>query len=329
MEWYYRFSRWLETGPPPVSTVPTGRRPFGVVRRQWATILLAIIGTGFVIGAIFLYPNPTAVYRPPFYIAEIELSQSASRVEISVTHSSTNQHDYIFAAAATAVYRFSAPTSGSTGTTSKTGDNNHLLLYLPPGVSPTSCRHPSCIIETRKITAGPFRSVIVLNPAWRTRHKIRFSVTLGATHFAWDENGVEIEAQLPSVALLSTNSASTLLLVDYHMPDAQSYDWTNGPTDLKSTWLVANAFSQSATPTTGIESSLPASGPGSSSGVNGTAMRSDSVKTFAAGALLGLAGAALIGAIQEAISAERRNRDERRFDLLLSAALQVREHVLD
>jgi hypothetical protein len=284
-------------------------RPSEVLRRQWATILLAVIGAGIVTGALFLYPRPAAVYRPAFYGADVFLAQSANQVEISVTQSLHSPNLYVVTIVATPISSFSK---------SSPAQANEVLLYLPKGIDVVSCS--TCFIETRNVSAGPFASVIALRPASLTAQEIGFDVTLWSKSFAWDDNGVDVEAQLPQVALFpptlptmpsncpstQPNCSSTALLVQYRIPNVRTYDWTNGPLGTTSTWLVANAYQSSAG--SGDFFNVPAG----SSGVNNAATKADNEKTFAAGALLGIAGGALIGAIQEAISVERRNRASER-----------------
>jgi hypothetical protein len=117
----------------------------------------------------------------------------------------------------------------------------------------------------------------------------------------WNTNGLTVEAQLPVLKVFTTPGigaiANPLSLTDnpttsvsYRVPDAISYDWSGGP--------PPNSVSTSAV-AEWDEPLQSLSVPIAVGGTNSSSASLDSLRTFAAGTLLGVAGGALVGAIQE------------------------------
>jgi hypothetical protein len=155
------------------------------------------------------------------------------------------------------------------------------------------------------------------NDSW----DIGFSFTIRAPELAWNANGVSLEAQLPVVAITQDKflnvgqpneriasipaAGNTNVSILYGVPDATAYDWTGGPAP----YSVAPASSISLEPGATWNEHLNAlNEPTPVSATNNSAVSLDSLRTFIAGALVGVAGGALVGAIQEAT-----NRPETRI----------------
>jgi hypothetical protein len=110
--------------------------------------------------------------------------------------------------------------------------------------------------------------------------------------------GVTASAAIPEIQLYnptgkSTVTAQSYLAVDVKLPSASTYDWSSLP--------PLNATKDSVTWITPLVSHNT---PGRVAvGIDYSRQASDSNATFIAGALLGLAGAAFLSAVQEALRA--------------------------
>lgn len=106
--------------------------------------------------------------------------------------------------------------------------------------------------------------------------------------FAFDANGVTVEAQIPSFEVAPM--LVKFVTVHYHIPDAASYDWGGAPeapnsvTKDEASWHEPLSNATSTTPVDAI---------------NHDAETLDNTRVFIAGVLLGIAGAALIAGAQE------------------------------
>jgi hypothetical protein len=114
-------------------------------------------------------------------------------------------------------------------------------------------------------------------------------VFVKAHNFGVTFNGVTAAAAIPEVL-----SKGASLITSYHIPSASSYDWSSYPTAFLSssgaTWDEALISGD----TVGWVAS----------GINHIAQANDDSTTFIAGALLGLAGGAILSAVQEALHAD-------------------------
>jgi hypothetical protein len=123
-------------------------------------------------------------------------------------------------------------------------------------------------------------------------------VFVKALNFGVVSNGVTVAAAIPEIAF--TGSKGTTLVARYHILSADSYDWSSDPPSTLSnsgaTWT--EAVLPGSIYNTGDTAGRVASG------INHTAQANDDTKTFIAGALLGLAGGALLSAVQEALHAD-------------------------
>ena len=86
---------------------------------------------------------------------------------------------------------------------------------------------------------------------------------------------------------------TAILLVAYGVPSAANYDWSSFPTTVADNFVAV--WQEDL-----INGDIPAR---SAVGVNHAQQKSDENRTFLAGALLGLAGGAIVAATQEALHA--------------------------
>ncbi len=125
-----------------------------------------------------------------------------------------------------------------------------------------------------------------------------------ATGFGYLTNGVELAGQLPYVLVMNGEAPSkskSKLFVTYQIPSVKEFAWpsTRVPfkepfSDDRVTW-----FSE-----TYVEGDA-ASNPETFSVVNRSEQRFDSIRTFIAGAVVGIAGGAFVGGLQEVLHGRR------------------------
>jgi hypothetical protein len=123
--------------------------------------------------------------------------------------------------------------------------------------------------------------------------------TVNVADFGMSFNGITASAAIPKIGYLGPGTPD--LYVRYPIPSASSYDWSSLPT-----LRVTNSYAEweTATANTPAGVQAEASTPGQIAvGINHARQATDTDKTFAAGALLGLAGGAILSAVQEALHA--------------------------
>lgn len=108
-------------------------------------------------------------------------------------------------------------------------------------------------------------------------------------------NGINASASNPEILYqgIGKGTGTPLLFVVYHFPSASSYDWSSYPalwaSKSAAAWQEAVNHGDTAT-RTAVD-------------IDHARRASDNNKTFFAGALLGLAGGAILSAVQEALHA--------------------------
>jgi hypothetical protein len=278
-------------------------RPYFFKRGNVTQWLLAVFLLT-MIGAFLLYPRRAPVYRPPpLNITVMLLHGAAVRlVTMDVSPASSN------AFTLTLQLSFFGVGSGTTSARPAAKMN----ISLPAGVIPEPCHGdpggtaPSgqCSYLSSKYNGGTFSLVAQARQAqpsptdyWTATFKLKVR-----GQGPWNANGLTIEAQLPVLTVLTTpNTVATptpLPLNDnprthiaYWVPDAISYDWSGG--------LPPNEVSISPALVRWDETLQSLAVPIAAGGTNSSSASLDSLRTLAAGTLLGIAGGALVGAIQE------------------------------
>ena len=123
--------------------------------------------------------------------------------------------------------------------------------------------------------------------------------TVNVADFGMSFNGTTASAAIPKISFLGPGTPQ--VGVKYPIPSASSYDWSSFPT---TTVTSSYAVWTTATVPSAIGEQKAASTPGQVVvGINHARQATESDKTFAAGALLGLAGGAILSAVQEALHA--------------------------
>lgn len=125
----------------------------------------------------------------------------------------------------------------------------------------------------------------------------RVFFTVNVADFGMSFNGITAAAAIPKIGYIG--AGTPIVSVYYPIPSASSYDWSSFPattvTNSYAMWTIAVAkIGAQALPFTRGQVAF---------GINHARQATDSKKTFVAGALLGLAGGAILSAVQEALHA--------------------------
>jgi hypothetical protein len=292
-----------EVQDPPKPTPPTGKQSDAeiYVKRHRGIVALLVIFVIITAAAFIIYPRRQAVYRPQYSTMSVESTAKITDLSFAVARHSANQLHLEME-----VWT-DAPTRPLTSVAAE------IRLQLPAPLAPGSCKPPQCSSgkSTQSYYPGPpYYVTYVTNSFKKTSAGWYWTDTflVNAPLFGFDENGLDVEANLPEVQVLRLrNQPADNPSVDivYFLQDPH-YDWNGGPSPSDITrdtihpqlgWLVdwdltANQLSN----------------PVSVSGTDNSNAAQDNFRTFASGALLGIAGGALIGAVQEATTSKRRTK---------------------
>ena len=132
----------------------------------------------------------------------------------------------------------------------------------------------------------------------------RFSVK--ANSFGYAFNDVNASAAIPRVVFSEPDSVTPILYTEYNVTSADSYDWSTFQPQVTN----ANEVLWDEPVTSGVVQGIVAGG------INHANEAKDNTKTFIAGALIGLAGGALLSAFQEWL---HRNDDAATAKAMISA----------
>ncbi|HEV2374488.1 MAG TPA: hypothetical protein VGS19_20295 [Streptosporangiaceae bacterium] len=236
-------------------------------------VVLAVLGLALFLFALVLYPSTTELLAP-----------ASSHVGVTTRFPIENiLYDVTQVSSGTAEVQISVGLANPL-TLPVASRTANLAMFLPPGVVFRDCAHPAC-----KVLGATFywtKSVAFGSGKTATADFFVKSHSFGVTF-----NGVNASAAIPEIFYHSTGTPD--LFAAYHFPSASSYDWSSYPAFFasKSTVVWQEAVTNGETV------------PRSAVGIDHARLASDDNKTFFAGALLGLAGGAILSAVQEALHA--------------------------
>jgi hypothetical protein len=274
------------TGPEAPAAGPRSDLPAAHKRSTQKKVLgplvMAALGLVLLALAVILYPSePAGLPSPPYagvqiktsfpigyvYFNVLQISQAVAEIKMTVTLPLDMPEPPARAPAAA------------------------LLVETPTGTAFRDCPAPSC----RPIPDTP-RQFLWIAPltfdyVWNSTGEANVDFFVEAHSFGVSANGVAASAAIPEV--IYTGPGNPTLLVDYQIPSAASYNWSSfQPYEIwngTARWQVDLASGDTPART--------------AFGTNYSGQASDNLKTFLAGALIGLAGAAILSAIQEALHA--------------------------
>jgi hypothetical protein len=269
-----------------------------------------MIALGFL-----LYPHRQAVYHPPPFQLQFTFHNlPVQGVTVSVGKEASNQF-----------YLDVSVPGASPKAITEYSSSVFWTLQVPGKVTLASCnfKRSGCnAFTSRGAVYTEIDDVPVVKRTvggWVFERKY----ILRASSFAWNENGLNIEAQLPIAQFSFTtthkfrrvfdkylkhlsnpserlNYENPNVSMNYYIADARTYDWIGGPQPnfeylYRGRPVVWNQRVSAMTES------------GAVNGVNSSAADWDSLRILGAGVLFGIAGGSLVGAIQEAIDAERKD----------------------
>lgn len=263
-------------------------------KRYTGTWILSALFVLMGVGAFALYPQRAPVYRPQPFAVFISTKATDIGIQIEV---SRLQPD-----------RFSLNIDIETPITlGEVKEPLELTVYAPARIEPVQgCQFPSCNLLSGQESYGLIYNTTIL-------YQSIIKMVVDASVFAWDENGLNVEAELPQVQVDTYPHRSTInpnVTVDYVLPPG--YDWTGAQSPTYNPQYHTDFATTPIDTMTWDETTNDLANPVPISGTNSSTARWDTYRTFTSGALLGIAGGALVGAAQEAIHANRRTeRPER------------------
>jgi hypothetical protein len=247
-------------------------------RKFLTALVLAALGLVLLLVAIWFYPSAaTGVSTPPYSLLHISTNLPVTGIGLYIVQDSP----------AVAEMRFeldsSTPVSDAAETT--------LGVAIPSGTSFKGCPAFTCPFSP----GAPYWMSGLVFRRVRTPYGSLWTATanlfVNARSFGAAFNDVNATAAIPEVMYQGPGTPN--IQVTYAIPAAASYDWSSFPTlrvsNSTATWQVDLVNGES---------------PGRTAvGINAAGQASHDTRTFVAGALLGLAGGAILSAVQEALHA--------------------------
>jgi hypothetical protein len=242
-------------------------------------VVLGTIGLGLLLISFFLYPRTADVPSPAFARLGLAATFPVAFIEYGVVQVSPQ------------IAEIRISVTLPTGTLRPpAGARPAVLAVIPPfGTGFRNCHPPACTVQSNRITkAYTWQKLLSFRPV-KSAGTATADFFVKARSFGVISNGVSASAAIPEV--IYEGPGKPMLLTLYRLPSASSYDWSASPT-------------AAVTSSTAQWQQDLASGdtPGrTAAGINHSAQARDDIKIFIAGALLGIAGGAIIAAVQEAM----------------------------
>jgi hypothetical protein len=234
--------------------------------KSFAALILAVIGLALFLIAALVYPSTAQVSSPAYPQLAIYTNARLNVINYQVVQRRRLAEVLV--------------TVEPYGTLPRGVARASVALIPPTGTLFIGCPRSDC-----------------LDGIWATRLKLfsdqfataKFQVR--ARSFGVSYNGATAATVIPQVFLLGHENNLIGFDVHYHLPSAGKYDWSSDPlaADIHSTAEWNETVSHGETPGRAVI------------GINHAAQANDDKRTFIAGALFGTGGAALVGAVIEAL----------------------------
>ncbi len=276
-----------QDGGSPAGASPGGKRgrPDAKAKPKARARLLipaVLTGVALALGAVsfwlYLYASPTESAAPPYATITV-----VSNSRIGIIGYAVDQVNASLARLQIWVELSNVPlTSTPVGSLTISRPNATPFLRCPKPVCADILGGGSSLMPTQPqpLTFRPYPGLQSL---------VAFAnFTVAAHDFGYAFNGVTASAALPQVFYQGRGMPT--LETEYYIPSASSYDWSLVPTEFAN---GTRAWWDETISGGGVPGRIAA-------GVDLASQQTDSNLTFAAGALTGLAGGALLWAVQEA-----------------------------
>lgn len=260
--------------------------------RWWqgkAGIPLVLLALGFLLLGIayVLYPPPeTGIASPDYPVVTIYTNEDITQVQYLVTQTSSD----------TAVLQVSVEQSSIfVGGANAKKVSPIVQVTLPLGLTFQNCgAHLYDCNNDPTGRGSSWHQPLTFRPVWAT---VDFPVN--SSGFGVTSNDVSAFAAIPEVDYQYQYglAPSPIMTADYQIPAASSYDWSSfPPATVSSTSARWDEFLMTASPGTDAVTAGRIA-----SGVDHSRESFDQDLTFAAGALVGIGGGAIVAAIPEAM----------------------------
>jgi len=245
------------------------------------SIILTLVGLGLLIVAFLLLPNQSQSPTPssPIIYINTSLPIDYLKYQVNVEGPSKYQLSLLL----------------ETSSTNASGGNDATVdISIPPGWQFGECVRLGLSGCQRRPVSGSMGGLPGSAGEWTTEvgstntGPLDLAITIMGTDFGYTANDVQESVAMPNVKF--SNSVNCEMDVVYvGLSGTESYDWSSFPTTLNTTAYIS-----------WIEEVMNGIVPARSAvGINHAAQSQDDHYTFIAGALVGVAGGALIGALQE------------------------------
>jgi hypothetical protein len=260
------------------------RSAAGAGKRWWrkpvlSPIVLGALGLALLLISFLLYPRTTELPSPAFPRLELLAPFSVAFIDYSVVQVSP------------AVAEMKISVVLSTGTPGPPADASPAFLSVAPplGTGFRDCHLPACRVRGTGVTSASLWTERLTFTPVNSTGTATADFFVNARSFGVTSNDVDASAAIPEV--IYQGQGNPILLTAYRLRSASSYDWSSLPaaavTGTVAAWQQDLASGDTAGRT--------------AVGVDHAAQTGDDIKIFVAGALLGIAGGAIIAAVQEAM----------------------------
>ncbi|MBO0771173.1 MAG: hypothetical protein J2P35_06935 [Actinobacteria bacterium] len=255
-------------------------------RRILVPAVLAALGLVLLLIAVGLYPSQSEQPAPAYPLLRVIADFPVQVVEYSTAQLTP----------ATAEIKVTLALPAGTQAPPLGAAKAQVAMAPPFGVRFTTCPPPGCQHAARGPGEAWIRSLDFRPGPESGRASTEFLVR--ARRFGVSVNGVTAAAALPDVTYQGPGTPR--LVSSFVIPSGSSYDWSSVPEAAASRAGVV--FQDDIT-----AGHAPAR---DAVGINHAGQAAQNDRTFVAGILLGLAGGALLGAVQEALHAAGRSPPE-------------------
>jgi hypothetical protein len=256
----------------------------GAGKRWWQKpafrpIVLGALGLALLLISFLLYPRTTELPSPAFPRLALSTTFPVAFIDYTVVQVSPTVAEMKISVVLPS--GIPGPPAGAPAAT---------LAVAPPfGTSFRDCPFPTCIVKRNGLTsASVWFQQLTFAPVNSTGTATT-DLFVKASSFGVTSDGINASAAVPEV--LYKGLGQPMMLVLYHLQSASSYDWSAAQVA-----AVSSTTAQWQQDITGSDT------PGRAAvGVDHSGQTRDDIKIFIAGALLGIAGGAIIAAVQEAM----------------------------
>lgn len=245
-------------------------------RKAVTPVVLVLLGLVlFVLTFVFYPTGGTDVATPLYSRLAISTTFPLSLIGLTVDQISPTEAELKFDAELP-VGTFAPPAGGRAG-----------VVFSPPlGISFLDCPAPDCRVIPGAEPGSEWGKPLVFTAGVA---RVKFFVLARRLGVAF--NSVNATAAIPEV--IYEGPGTPIFLVGYDIPSASSYDWSSFPTASVNTKVAIWQEDLTTVDTAGR----------AAVGINPSGQANHDTRAFIAGALIGLAGAAILSAVQEAMHA--------------------------